>query len=98
MNGSVFKRCPCTENAGKGKAARKNTRTCAKEHGSWYFKHDLPGGDGRRPQVKRGGYRKKEDAETALAKSLAKYAQRGVAAERDIASSRRRAARGQGGE
>lgn len=85
MNGSVFKRCPCTENGknGKGKA-----RTCAKDHGSWYFKHDLPAADGRRPQVKRGGYRTKDDAEQALAKSLAKGAQRGFAVERDIAGGR----------
>jgi hypothetical protein len=54
MNGSVFKRCPCTEKTRKGDTARKSTRTCVKNHGSWYFKHDLPGGDGRRPQVKRG--------------------------------------------
>jgi hypothetical protein len=88
MNGSVFKRCPCAENGTAGKTTRRNTRTCAKDHGSWYYKHDLPAGDGRRPQVKRGGYRTKEDAETALAKSLARYAQRGFAAERDLASGR----------
>jgi hypothetical protein len=47
MNGSVFKRGPCTEKTRKGDTARKSTRTCVKNHGSWYFKHDLPGGDGR---------------------------------------------------
>jgi hypothetical protein len=52
MNGSAFKRCPCT---GNGKRGDKKTRTCKKEHGSWYFVHDLPAADGRRPQLKRGG-------------------------------------------
>ena len=87
MNGSVFKRCRCTENTRKNETAR-TARSCRKEHGSWYFVHDLPAVGGDRSQVKRGGYPTKEDAENALAKSLAKYAQRGVAAERDLASGR----------
>jgi hypothetical protein len=88
MNGSVFKRCACTGNGKTSSDAKKKTRACKKDHGSWYFVHDLAAADGSRPRVRRGGYRTKEDAETALAKSLAKYAQRGVAAERDLASGR----------
>jgi hypothetical protein len=89
MNGSVFKRCPCTvKGKSSGGSKKMKTRACKKDHGSWYFAHDLAAADGSRPRVRRGGYRTKEDAETALAKSLAKYAQRGVAAERDIASGR----------
>jgi integrase-like protein len=87
MNGSVFKRCPCTEKTRRGKAA-KQTRSCKKEHGSWYFVHDIPTADGRRPQIKRGGYPGKEEAGEALNKSLVRYGQRGVGAERDLASGR----------
>lgn len=85
MNGSVFKRCPCTEN---GKRAGKKARTCKKDHGSWYFVHDMATADGSRRRIRRGGYRTKEAAEVALARSLAKCAQRGVAVERDLAGGR----------
>jgi hypothetical protein len=85
MNGSIFKRCPCT---GKQPGKEKG-KTCA-NHGSWYFVHDLPGGAGRRPQHKRGGFATKQSAENELARSLARYAQRGVAAERDMRAGRQK--------
>ncbi len=85
MNGSVFKRCPCTEN---GKRVGKKARACKKDHGSWYFVHDMATADGSRRRIRRGGYHTKEAAEQALAKSLAKCAQRGVAVERDLAGGR----------
>ena len=65
MTGHVWKRCPCPREAG---APRKN---CPKRHGTWVFQHDLPRGeDGRRRQVKAGGFRTREDALEALAQSL----------------------------
>ena len=61
------------------------TKTCKKDHGSWFFRHDVPtyGTQGRN-RIKRGGFLTKDAAEAALAESLAKYIQRGVAAERDL--------------
>jgi hypothetical protein len=82
MNGSVFKRRPCTEKRG----STDGTRTCKKSHGSRYYVHDLPGT--ARRQAKRGGYATKTDAETALARSMARCGQRGVAAERDMKAGR----------
>lgn len=84
MNGSVYKRCPCT----KDKGGKQNKKTCKKDHGSWYFTHDLPAVDGRRPRIRRGGFPAKDAAETALAESLARCAQRGIAAERDTSGRR----------
>lgn len=85
MNGSVYKRCPCTEARG----GTKKQKTCKKNHGSWYYTHDLPAFEGgQRSRIKRGGYPTKDAAEDALAQSLARCAQRGVAAERDMTGRR----------
>ncbi len=65
MRGSVTKRCNCPplyDAAGRRKA-------CPRRHGSWSFVADV-GDDpatGKRKQVKRGGFRTKDEAETALA-------------------------------
>jgi hypothetical protein len=84
MNGSVFKRCPCSgKHDGKG-----NGKTCKKPHGSWYFVHDLPSDGKRRPQVKRGGFATKPEAEAELTKSMSRYGQRGVASERNLRAGR----------
>lgn len=82
MNGSVYKRCPCTKKHG-----RKQIKNCRKDHGTWYFTHEVPTYDGRK-RIRRGGYRTKEAAEQALAESLARCAQRGVAVERDMSGRR----------
>lgn len=84
MNGSIYKVCPCTKAQG-----RKQIRNCKKDHGKWYFTHDLPSmaGGGRR-RIKRGGFTTREAAEQALAASLARCAQRGVAVERDMTGRR----------
>ena len=68
MRGSVAKRCNCPplyDAAGRRKA-------CPRRHGSWSFIADV-GDDpatGKRKQLKRGGFRTKEDAETALSTLL----------------------------
>jgi hypothetical protein len=63
MNGSVYKRCPCTETSG-GKQQKK--KACKKSHGSWFYTHDVPtfGGE-REPRIKQGGFPTKEAAATA---------------------------------
>jgi hypothetical protein len=77
MNGSVFKRCPCTEGSRQGgKNNGAQLGTCKKNHGSWYFVHDPITPDGSRRRTKRGGYPAKEDAAAALARSLVKCGQR----------------------
>jgi integrase len=82
MNGTVYKRCPCTKAQG-----RKQVKSCKKDHGTWYFTHEVPAYEGRR-RIRRGGFRTKEAAEKALAESLARCAQRGVAVERDMSGRR----------
>jgi integrase len=82
MNGSVYKRCPCTKAQG-----RKQVKNCRKDHGTWYFTHELPA-YGNRKRIRRGGFPTREAAEKALAESLARCTQRGVAAERDMTGRR----------
>jgi hypothetical protein len=90
VNGSVFKRYPCSgKHDGKG-----NGKTCKKEHGSWYFVRDLSGDRTGRPRVKRGGFATKPEAEAELTKSMSRYGQRGIAAERNLKAGRHRAHRG----
>jgi hypothetical protein len=71
MNGTVYKRCPCTKAQG-----RKQVKNCKKDHGTWYYTHEVQAYEGRR-RTRRGGFRTKEAAEKALAESLARCAQRG---------------------
>jgi len=73
MKGSTFKRCPCPPPADGSKR-----RACRIAHGSWYLVADLPPLDGKRRQVKRGGFRTKTEADAALAEILDQAA-KGVA-------------------
>ena len=60
--GFTFKRCPCppvTNEAGKVLA-------CKRKHGSWYFAAETRSTDGKRRQVKRGGFATQADAQAAL--------------------------------
>ena len=60
--GFTFKRCPCppvTNETGKALA-------CKRKHGSWYFAAETHGTDGKRRQVKRGGFATQADAQAAL--------------------------------
>lgn len=62
MDGSVFKRCGCPTRLD----ARGRKLTCAKQHGSWYYKLRVDAPAGRR-QVVKGGFPTKAQAEQALA-------------------------------
>ena len=68
MRGSVLKRCACPpthDAAGRRKASPRR-------HGSWFFIADV-GEDPptrKRKQIKRGGFRTKDEAEQALSSHL----------------------------
>jgi integrase len=68
VRGSVMKRCTCPpahDSAGRRKA-------CARRHGSWSYVADV-GEDpatGKRKQLKRSGFRTKDEAESALSALL----------------------------
>jgi integrase len=67
VKGSTFKRCGCTDGAGKplGDAC---PRLKSKNHGSWYYAADLPPHPGERRRYKRkGGFATRREAEAALA-------------------------------
>lgn len=69
MSGSVFKRCSCRPADLPIDARTGKPRTCAKQHGSWWFttRAETNPVTGQRKRVARGGFRTKRDAETALA-------------------------------
>jgi integrase len=67
MRGSIYKRCTCPARTD----ARGRRLTCAKPHGSWSYKLDLPAGPGSpRKQLGKGGFKTKKDAEDALATAV----------------------------
>ncbi|MFD8494937.1 tyrosine-type recombinase/integrase [Amycolatopsis sp. NPDC059657] len=51
----VFKRCGCRDEGGKRLYSRCS-RLGERGHGSWYFRIELPGCNGRRRQLRRGGF------------------------------------------
>ncbi len=64
MKGSVYKRCGCMQEYD----ARGNRKACKLRHGSWVFVADAgrkP--DGKRRQIKRGGFRTQAGAQAELA-------------------------------
>ncbi len=66
MAGSTFKRCGCLAADGTplGVAC---PRLVTKNHGTWYFKAELPvGPGGKRRSQRKGGFATKRDAESAL--------------------------------
>ena len=63
MAGTVRKRCPCAPEYD----ARGRRKACPKRHGSWEFIADLSPLNGRRRQVRKGGYPTKDAAAKALA-------------------------------
>lgn len=69
MSGSVFKRCSCRPSDLPVDAKTGKPRTCAKQHGSWWFhtRAEMDPVKGRAKRISRGGYRTKRDAEAALA-------------------------------
>nr|WP_199800683.1 Arm DNA-binding domain-containing protein [Streptomyces marianii] len=67
MTGSTYKRCKCPATY-DDKGRRKN---CRKDHGAWYYVADVGfGPDGKRKQVRKGGFRTADDAEKELAELL----------------------------
>jgi hypothetical protein len=66
--GRVYKRCGCVDPASGRLRGSHCRRLAERGHGSWYLAVDLPPNrDGRRRQLRRGGYRTRSAAESALA-------------------------------
>ena len=66
MAGSVFKRCGCTDAAGRP-LGPDCPRLRKSDHGSWYYQAELPTGpDGSRHRARKGGFASKRDAQQAL--------------------------------
>ena len=67
-NGRVYKRCGCTSpDTGRPRGVGC-PQLRERGHGSWYFAIELPTGrDGRRHQLRRGGFRSRTAAEAAKA-------------------------------
>jgi integrase len=66
MAGSVFKRCGCRDAAGKPMGS-DCPRLKKFDHGSWYYKAELPPETGgSRKRVRKGGFATKRDAHQAL--------------------------------
>jgi len=61
----VFKRCSCRDGTGRLLNGRC-LRLVERGHGSWYFRLELPRGqDGRRRQLRRGGFTSRSAARQA---------------------------------
>ena len=60
--GFTFKRCSCRPVTNEG----GKVLACKRKHGSWYFAAESHGTDGKRTQVKRGGFATQTDAQAAL--------------------------------
>ncbi len=68
MKGATYKRCTCPVRRGPDGRAL----ACRKKHGSWFFAHDVPAGDdGRRHQLRVGGFASEREAREAMQASLA---------------------------
>jgi len=66
MKGSTFKRCGCTDTAGKSLGA-SCPRLKARDHGSWYYKAELPPAPNDKRRTKRkGGFATRRAAQAAL--------------------------------
>lgn len=66
--GRIFKRCGCVNPIDGRPCGSRCPRLAERWHGSWYFAIELPTGrDGRRRQLRRGGYRTRAAAEAARA-------------------------------
>ena len=68
--GSVFRRCGCTDPVTGRQYGRRCPRLAAGgRHGSWYVRLELPAGmDGRRRRIRRGGYASRKAALEVLAR------------------------------
>ena len=72
MKGQTYKRCKCPAED-LPRRADGTLGNCRRDHGSWYYRHDLPtSANGRRRQVKQGGYSTEKEARAALTDALAR--------------------------
>jgi hypothetical protein len=71
LKGSTFRRCGCRDEAGRqlGKACPK---LASRRHGSWFYVLELPPINGKRQQLRRGGFHIQREAEAALAEEIAR--------------------------
>lgn len=86
MRGRTFKRCGCRnpEN-GKKYPEGKCPKIKKKGHGSWWFRYDAPrGADGKRRRPLHGPYATEKEADSALAKELAKVGRTGLVTDRSV--------------
>ena len=65
MSGRVFRRCGCRDESGK-QLGFGCPKLGQKGHGTWSYMVDVQSIDGRRRQMKRGGFRTKSEALNAL--------------------------------
>ena len=65
MKGSTYKRCGCTDAAGKPLGA-DCPKLSGRSHGSWYYYAELATGPGGRRRQRQGGFHSQRDAQAAL--------------------------------
>jgi integrase len=67
MRGGTFRRCGCRDPLTGRKLGADCPQLASRRHGAWYFVTELPAGiDGKRRQLKRGGFATHAAAEAAL--------------------------------
>jgi integrase len=64
---NVYRRCACRDASGT-QLGSHCPKLGSKGHGSWYFVLDLPSADGKRRQMRRGGFATKREAKKAAEK------------------------------
>ena len=69
MKGSTYKRCGCTDSAGKPLGA-DCPKLGGRSHGTWYFYAELTTGPGGRRRQRQGGFASQRDAQAALVDRL----------------------------
>ena len=71
--GSVKKRCQCRDEQGREVKGCRKKGSDGRAHGSWYYIVDAgrEPQTGRRRQLKRGGFRSREEAELEMTRELA---------------------------
>ena len=65
--GSVYKRCGCADPQTGRQLGNGCPELAGPRHGSWYVRFELPGLDGRRRRIRRGGYPSRRAAAAVLA-------------------------------
>jgi len=65
VKGSTYKRCGCTDDAGKPLGA-DCPKLSGRSHGTWYYQAELVAGPGGRRRQRQGGFTSQRDAQAAL--------------------------------